>query len=397
VADLRSGPGAAKALQAAHDLAPALAARAAGADRDAAVPAGDVTDLRDAGLAGLLVPEALGGAGAGFADYTKVALVLASASPATALVFNMHASVTGAVALTPDEVALALGAPPAWPAARADFLRSAAEGALYSVAMSERGSGARLTGMASTYRADPGGGWRIHAAKAFCSGAGALDGYVVAAHAEDDPATVSQFVVRADTPGITVTRSWDPLGMRGTGSQDVAFDVLVGPGALLGGVEGLAPLIAASLPQWMVASYAAVYAGLATAIVDEAAGYLRRRGLTALPAARARLGRADAAAAAATAVVRHAARLVDADPGGEETNRWVWRAKLVAGDAAATAADTCLQACGTAATRRGEVLERLVRDGRCGQLQPPPSDVCADWLGAAALGEDPDEAPVPRW
>lgn len=387
----------AKAILAARDLVPALAARAAEADRDATVLPADIADLRSAGLAGLMVPVELGGVGAGFADYTEVALVLATGSPATALVFNMHASVTGAVALTPDEVALALGAPPEWPQARADFLRSAADGAFYSVAMSERGTGARLTGMASTYRAAPGGGWIINAHKAFCSGAGVLDGYVVAARAEDDPATVSQFVVRADAPGITVTPTWDPLGMRGTGSQDVALDVRVGPEALLGGVEGLAPLIAASLPQWMVASYAAVYAGLATAIVDEAAAYLRRRGLTSLPSARGRLGRADAAAAAATAVVRRAAQLVDSDPGGEETNRWVWRAKLVAGDAAALAADTCLQACGTAATRRGEVLERLVRDGRCGQLQPPPSDVCADWLGAAALGDDPDEAPVPRW
>lgn len=385
------------ALQAAHDLVPALAKRAVDGDRDAAPPIGDIEDLRAAGLAGLMVPTELGGSGAGFADYTEVARILATGSPATALVFNMHASVTGAVALTPDEVALALGAPPSWPVARAEFLRSAAAGHLYSVAMSERGAGARLSAMSSTYRADPDGGWIINADKAFCSGAGVLDGYVLAAHAEGDPATVSQFVVPADTAGITVSHTWDPLGMRGTGSQDVGFDVRVGPAALLGGVEGLAPLIAAALPQWMVASYAAVYAGIAEAAVEQAAAYLRRRGLTALPAARARLGRADATAAAAVAVVSEAARRVDADPGGEQTNRWVWRAKLVAGEAAATVADTCLQACGTAASRRGEPLERLFRDARCGPLQPPPTDVCADWLGAAALGVDPDDSVLPRW
>ena len=61
-------------------------------------------------------------------------------------------------------------------------------------------------------------------------------------------------------------------------------------------------------------------------------------------------------------------------------------------------AASLLEACGTAATRRGSALERLYRDARCGSLQPATSDVCADWLGYAALGRDPDaDAEVARW
>ena len=38
------------------------------------------------------------------------------------------------------------------------------------------------------------------------------------------------------------------------------------------------------------------------------------------------------------------------------------------------------------------------RDARCGALQPATSDVCADWLGIAALGGDADrEGVAPRW
>ena len=92
------------------------------------------------------------------------------------------------------------------------------------------------------------------------------------------------------------------------------------------------------------------------------------------------------------------ARAVTAAPGEPETNRWVWRAKLVAGDTAARVTASLLEACGAAATRRGSALERLYRDARCGALQPATSDVCADWLGCAALGVDPDAgAAVPRW
>ena len=92
------------------------------------------------------------------------------------------------------------------------------------------------------------------------------------------------------------------------------------------------------------------------------------------------------------------ARRVDAAPGEPETNRWIWRAKLTAGEVAMEVAASVLEACGTAATRRGSALERLYRDARCGSLQPATSDVCADWLGLAALGRDPDDdAEVPRW
>jgi alkylation response protein AidB-like acyl-CoA dehydrogenase len=96
--------------------------------------------------------------------------------------------------------------------------------------------------------------------------------------------------------------------------------------------------------------------------------------------------------------VLEAAHRVDDAPGTPETNRWVWRAKLLAGETAMDVSASMLEACGTAATRRGNPLERIFRDARCGSLQPATSDVCADWLGLAALGRDPEnDAQVPRW
>ena len=97
----------AAALAAARALVPALAARAADHDAAGTFPAADFADLRTAGLLGLMVPPRLGGPGAGFADYVEVAMELGAGAGATALVFNMHASVTGALAQTPDDVARA--------------------------------------------------------------------------------------------------------------------------------------------------------------------------------------------------------------------------------------------------------------------------------------------------
>jgi alkylation response protein AidB-like acyl-CoA dehydrogenase len=352
----------AAALAAAGALAPALAERAAAHDRAGTFPADDFADLRRTGLLGLMVPTRLGGPGAGFADYAEVAMALAAGNGATALVYNMHASVTGALAQTPDGVARALGVPESYFAMRDRALTQAAEGGLFAVAMSERGAGSRLSKLTTEYAEVDGGvdgGFRIRGAKTFVSGAGHADIYLVAARAAAaaaaaGPPTVSYFLVPAG-PGVTVERTWDSLGMRATGSDDLHLDVLVGPDALLGGIEGLTLLLAQVMPQWLVASYAAVYVGEAASRVDAAAG----------------------------------------EP---ETNRWVWRAKLLAGETAMDVAASMLEAAGTSASRRGHPLERIYRDARCGSLQPATSDVCADWLGLAALGLDPEQdAEVSRW
>ncbi|MFY1634640.1 acyl-CoA dehydrogenase family protein [Solwaraspora sp. WMMB335] len=387
----------ADALVATRRVVPRLAARAGEHDRTGTFPVADFADLRQEGLFGLMVPAHLGGHGAGFAEYAEVAYELARGSGATALVFNMHASVTGALGAVDENLAESLGLPDEALAARDRLLAAAAGGAWYAVAMSERGAGSRLSQLATVYHRT-GDGYQIKGAKAFCSGAGHADGYLVAARHAADQSMVSQFLVPADTPGLRVEPTWDSLGMRATASHDLHLDVTVGVDALLGGVEGLALAVAQLMPHWMVASYAAVYAGVARAAVDAAVAHLTERGLVGLPAIRSRIGRADAAAAAALLMVREAARRVDTEPGDPQTNQWVWRAKLTAGGTAAEVAASMLEAAGTSATRRGNPLERLYRDARCGALHPPTSDVCADWLGVAALGGDPDrDGSAPRW
>ena len=380
----------------ARRLAPRFAARAGAHDRNGTFPADDFADLRDAGLFGLMVPVRLGGAGAGFAEYARVAYELARGSGATALIFNMHASVTGALAGVTDDLADALGLPPEALQARDDYLKAAASGSWYAVAMSERGAGSRLSQLTTSYTRT-GDGYHITGAKTFCSGAGHADAYLVAARNAADPGQVSQFLVPAGE-GLRVEETWDALGMRATASHDLHVDVTVPAGALLGGVEGLALVVAQLAPHWMVASYAAVYVGVARAAVDAAVEHVNARKLGHLPAVRARIGRADAQVSAAYLAVMEAARRVDEEPGGTETNAWVWRAKLLAGTTAADVAASMLEAAGTSAMRRGHPLERIYRDARAGSLQPATSDVCADWLGVAALGGDPDsEGSAPRW
>ncbi len=382
----------------AEELAPKLAARADAHDATGDFPAADVADLRGAGLLGLMVPERLGGLGAGFATYTRVAQALARGAGATALVFNMHASVTGALASVPEDLARQLGAGDAFFAQRDRLLAAAAQGALYGVGITERGAGSRLHALRTTY-AREGEGYRLRGRKSTCSGAGHLDGYLVAAkaeHAVDDPdGPVSHFLVPAEAIG-EVEDTWDVQGMRATASNGFALDCHVSAEALLGGIEGVAGLLAYGLPQWLVASYAAVYAGVARAAVDAGAAHVAERtvagqegGLGQVGWVRQRLGRADAQAEAARLTLEEAGRLVDHAPGEPATNAMIYRAKLLSGDAARDAADAVAEACGLAALRRGHPLERLVRDARSGPVMPPSSDLAADVLATARLGLDP--------
>src|SRR5689334_8318297 len=169
-----------EALGTAGRWAPRCAGRAAAHDRDGSFPVAAFAVLRAAGMFVLMVPERLGGMGAGFADYAAVAYELARGNGATALVFNMHASVTGALAGVPDAMVEALGVPDSFYAARDRVLEQAAAGHWYAVAMSERGVGSRLSQLSTSYTVD-GDGFHLKGAKTFCSGAGHCDAYLVAA------------------------------------------------------------------------------------------------------------------------------------------------------------------------------------------------------------------------
>ena len=386
------------AVATAQQCARRFVERAAEHDRNASFPAADVAELRDSGLLGLLVPQRLGGMGGGFEDYTKVAVELARGSCSTALVFNMHASVTGSLAGVPDALARELGAPETFFATRDEILTRAAEGAMFGVAITEREAGSRLWATKTTYErtAD---GYRIRGEKSVATGAGHVTAYLTTARAaeagEDDDPRISYFLVPHGA-GVTVRETWDPLGMRATVSNGLSLDVQVGATALVGGIEGLTTLLAYAMPQWLVASYAAVYVGLAQAVVDETTAYVNSRtvagkpgGLAQVGFIRGRLGRADATATAARLALEEAGRRVDAAPGEPETNRAIYRAKLLAGDAAMSVAASCTEACGLGALGRGSALERLFRDARSGAIMPPSSDVCADVLALAALGIDP--------
>ena len=121
----------AEAVDAARRLAPRFAARAGDTTGRARSRSDDFADLRDGR------PLRADGAGRGWAARARaspttraVAYELARGNGATALVFNMHASVTGALGAVTDELAEALGVPDEALAARDRLLAGGRRGLL---------------------------------------------------------------------------------------------------------------------------------------------------------------------------------------------------------------------------------------------------------------------------
>ncbi len=377
-----------------------LAPRAAKVDRDAVFPRENFDDLRRAGLLALCVPAAQGGMGADFASYALTAAELGRHCAATALSWNMHASVTmwsGFVADTLDMTS----------AERADhqrcrdrhFQRIVDDGKIYAQPFSEGGPAAAGAAPFGTLAQRVAGGYVVNGRKIFASMAGEADYYAVLCTLERPGASLAEtlyLALPADAPGITVSGMWDPLGMRGTVSRDLDFkDVFVpDDGRLL--PEGLYWQAARRFPH-LHSAVAAPYLGLAQGAYDFTLAYLRGEAPHASPVKRRMYPTKQHAVAQMRiqleqmrALYFQCAQEAGADPDRDSRLR-LYAAQYAVMEGAHDIAQLALRTCGGQAMLKSLPLERMYRDSRCGSLMLPwTAELCIDRLGRECL-YDPDE------
>ena len=148
-----------------------LAPRATEHDRSGAFPGQNIADLHEAGLLGLLVPAEYGGTGADLTAWALAVAELAEACGSTALIFAMH---SGAARLLAADAATN-------PVAQRVLKEVTADGRLLSWGFSEPGTGGNI--LTPQLRATPyGDEIHLEGTKAFCTGAGHADYYVINAH-----------------------------------------------------------------------------------------------------------------------------------------------------------------------------------------------------------------------
>jgi alkylation response protein AidB-like acyl-CoA dehydrogenase len=236
-----------------------------------------------------------------------------------------------------------------------------------SYCLTEPGSGSDAAGLRTTARLD-GDHYVLNGSKAFISGAGTSDVYVVMARTGvDGPKGISTFVVEKDTPGLSFGAQEKKMGWNSQPTAIVSFDDCRVPAANLLGKEGDGFRYAMMGLDGGRLNIAACSLGGARLALETTLDYVASRKQFGKPIAdfqNTRFKLADMATqleAARLLVLRGAWALDNRHP---EATKWCAMAKRFATDACFQIADEALQLHGGYGYLKDYPLERIVRDLR---------------------------------
>jgi alkylation response protein AidB-like acyl-CoA dehydrogenase len=372
-------------------------ARAAGLDEANVYFDEDLAELRAIGYLRAAVPERLGGWGLDLAEMSASQRILARYAPATALSMTMHTYWVGAAA----ELERSGDSSQRW------ILDAAVDGQVIAAGHAE--SGNDIPVLLSTCRAERvEGGYVLTGRKQFGSNGPAwtwLGAHAIDADAPGGPQTVHAFVERS-SPGVQVVDTWNTLGMRPTQSHDTILDGVFVPDARIGRVvpagDGTDPYLVA-MTVWALPLIATVYVGIAERALELAVASATRKTSIAIergayayhPMVQHQIAEMYLEIDAATATVdRFVADWAAGVDHGEAVVPKVYAQKWRAVEAAKRVVDIALDVVGGAGMFKGNELERLYRDARCGGFHPGNDAITHEMIGKSQLGVLGEQ---PRW
>lgn len=255
-------------------LADEFAERADEHDRENTFPAENWERMREEGLLRLTVPEELGGWGGGLYDLFVAQERLAQGDASTALAVNMHLSPVLQFGL-------------AWRRLHDErnewYLRGVAEGRVVIASVtSEPGlGGALLDNRTKARRVD--GGFLVNGQKMFFTESEVCTHFISNARYDDPERGPRMLSYRTpkDADGISLKRTWDTMGMRGTQSNDVVFEDLFVPEEEVFHsfpVGHFDARVQQSIFTVAVPSFGAVFLGIAEGGMEWARGHVLRGG-----------------------------------------------------------------------------------------------------------------------
>ncbi|PKB19248.1 alkylation response protein AidB-like acyl-CoA dehydrogenase [Novosphingobium kunmingense] len=358
---------------AARAVAEAAAAHAERHDADDSFVAEGFAQLKQAGLFKALVPVDLGGGGATIAEMCDVIRTIAKGCGSTALAFSMHCHLIAAAAWRREHQ----NAP-----TEALLRRVAAE----DLILVSSGGNDWLDSGGTAVKVE--GGFEITARKPFASGSPAGDLLMTSA-VYDDPEegrVVLHFGVPLKAPGVGSVATWQVLGMRGTGSNDLVLDKVFVADAAISGRRpaGEWHMLFHVISKIAFAMIYAAYVGLAEAARDKAVALAARRSPDPLLAQIA--GELDnELLSARLAHERQVTIAMDWAPGPETTSAAL-ACRTLAGRHAIAAVSKALDLAGGQGFYRKAGLERMLRDVQAARFHPLTEKAQQDLAGRTALG-----------
>jgi len=381
------------------ELLERCAQRAAGYDRENRFFFEDFHELREANYLLAAVPEEFGGLGLTLTEICHQQRRLARRSAPTALAVNMHIGATGIAA----DLYGRGDRSQAW------MLEEAARGNVFAYGYSESGNDLEVLYAAGrAERVD--GGYRFFGHKHFGSLTPVwnwLNIYGLDAADPDDPKIIHGVLAR-DTAGYRIVETWDTLGMRATASQDTVIEGAFVPDqhvirttkpGFAGADDYILTIFGRFEPM-----FANIYIGIAERARDLAIERIRtKRSVAQMTRSMAYHPGVQQAIADIVieldGIIAHADRIAEDWSNGVDHGA-MWPAKLVAAkyhcvEGAFRVVDLAMDVSGGRGMFKGDELERLYRDARCGRFHPANAMTVHEVVGKSALGVLGE--PGPRW
>jgi butyryl-CoA dehydrogenase len=220
------------------------------------------------GLLGVPYPEAVGGTGLDSLAYAITIEELSRVSGSVGIIVSAHTS---------------LGCNPLYlagtDAQKERFLRPLASGQkLGAYGLTESGAGSDSRGTRTRARREP-DCWVLNGSKRFITNAGVADVYIVTAvtDREADSGRISAFIVEADTPGFSIGRMEEKMGLHASKTGELLFDDCRIPAENLLAAEGEGDKLFLRTLDGGRIGIGAMALGLAQAAYEAASAYAVQR------------------------------------------------------------------------------------------------------------------------
>ncbi|NKX46133.1 acyl-CoA dehydrogenase family protein [Roseicyclus persicicus] len=351
--------------QAVHDMAlefgqAEIAPHARDWEREGTIPKALWPKLAALGFGGLYVSEDKGGSGLSRLEATLVFEALSRACPSVAAFLSIHNMCAKMIELYgSDEL-------------QARFLpRALGMETFFSYCLTEPGSGSDAAAL-KTRAERTNDGYALTGTKAFISGGGYSDAYIVMCRTGGDgPRGISAVIVEDGAPGLSFGGLEDKMGWRSQPTRQVQFDACAVPAGNLLGEEGLGFKYAMAGLDGGRLNIAACSLGAAAAALEQTLAYMGERkafgqSIDQFQALQFRLADMEIELEAARVMLRQAAWKLD--QGAPDATKHCAMAKKFVTEAGSRIVDQCLQLHGGYGYLADYGIEKLVRDLRVHQI-----------------------------
>jgi alkylation response protein AidB-like acyl-CoA dehydrogenase len=336
-------------------------------DEEGTMPDSLIEKMAQNGFFGMTFPEQYGGMGVDTMTYAVVIEELSKASAGVSVMLTVHNSVGSyPVAMYGSDEA------------RQEYLPRMAAGAIAAFCITEPGAGSDAAAIASTARRD-GDEYVLNGGKIFVTNGARASFYVVMARTPDTVGhrDINAFIVEKGTPGLTVAKKEDKMGLRASDTVAIDLEDVRIPAKNLLGKEGDGFKVAMSALDGGRIGIAFQALGIGYACLEESVKYAKVREQFGKPIAKqpviaAKIADMGTDLASARLLACHAAWLKDS---GRPHIKEAAMAKVAATEAAWRAADHAVQIHGGYGYCRDYAVERYYRDVRVTRIYEGTSEI----------------------